>query len=340
MNRALSAPQLWRGCRKLRFQNPFRAGPRAGSRPRPPQATIADFAPALIATKPVKPCDGGVFWALNSLLISERIRGKTGWIRPRPSQARTRHKTQPNSNPARSLPQPNWLLAASLSALSALRLRNEPGFVGAPTVARLPQAAFSASVPHGAARRFLSLASPRNHRQFRSCFDSGKARQTVRWRRFWGLEFAPDFRADTRQNRLDSAQAQPSPNPAQTPTRTQPQPNWLLTACLSASSALCLRNEPGFAASKWQCGRRKPFFSKPVQREDANRFCRRPCPEKRRLFRSCFDSNKACQTVRWRRFWGLEFAPDFKAASGWTERARPKPCAARAFGSVRFTPGW
>ena len=82
MNRALPPPQLWRGCRKLRFQNPFRAEPRAGSRPRPPPATIADFAPALIATKPVKPCDGGVFGALNSLLISERQAANQAAFRP------------------------------------------------------------------------------------------------------------------------------------------------------------------------------------------------------------------------------------------------------------------
>ena len=82
MNRALPAPQLWRGCRKLRFQHPFRAGPRAGSHPRPPPATIADFAPALIATKPVKPCDGGVFGALNLLLISERQATNQAAFRP------------------------------------------------------------------------------------------------------------------------------------------------------------------------------------------------------------------------------------------------------------------
>ena len=33
---------------------------------------ITGFAPALIAAKPVKPCDGAVFWALNLLLKKER----------------------------------------------------------------------------------------------------------------------------------------------------------------------------------------------------------------------------------------------------------------------------
>ena len=125
--------------------------------------------------------------------------------------------------------------------------------------------------------------------------------------------------------------------PSLKPAKTTPENHHLSSLGLIRS---CLRNEPGFAASQWQCGCRKPCFSKPVQHEGANRFCRRPSPEKRRLFRSCFDSSKARQTVRWRRFRGLEFAPDFKAASGWTERARPKPCAARVFGSVRFAPGW
>ena len=82
MNRALPPPQLWRGCRKLRFQNPLRAGPRAGCRPRPPPATIADFAPALIAAKPAKPCDRGVFGALNLLLISERKAANQAAFRP------------------------------------------------------------------------------------------------------------------------------------------------------------------------------------------------------------------------------------------------------------------
>ena len=34
-----------------------------------PGETIAHFAPALIAVKPVKPCDGGVLGALNLLLF-------------------------------------------------------------------------------------------------------------------------------------------------------------------------------------------------------------------------------------------------------------------------------
>ena len=40
-------------------------------RSRPHMKTRADFAIGLIAAKPVKPCDGGVFGALNSLSKTE-----------------------------------------------------------------------------------------------------------------------------------------------------------------------------------------------------------------------------------------------------------------------------
>ena len=38
----------------------------------------------LIAAKPVKPCDRGVFGVFNSLLIPERENSKTGSIQPNP----------------------------------------------------------------------------------------------------------------------------------------------------------------------------------------------------------------------------------------------------------------
>ena len=50
---------------------------RAGAASRPPiskrlfNKTIAHSAPALIAAKPVKPCDGGIFGALDLLLFSQ-----------------------------------------------------------------------------------------------------------------------------------------------------------------------------------------------------------------------------------------------------------------------------
>ena len=92
------------------------------------------FAPVLIAPKPVKPCDGGVFGALNLLLISEHGSGKAGWI----SFSKSAAQSQPKAS-------------ASLDRLSAAAirsgLRNEPGFA-------LPDCGASAEKP-----RFQSLFS-------------------------------------------------------------------------------------------------------------------------------------------------------------------------------------
>ena len=57
-----------------------------GRTPLPAAARAAEkdvcFATALIAAKPVKPCDRGVFAALNLLLIQERASGKSGRVQP------------------------------------------------------------------------------------------------------------------------------------------------------------------------------------------------------------------------------------------------------------------
>ena len=186
--------------------------------------------------------------------------------------------------------------AHHLSAPGLIRscLRNEPGFAASQWQCGCRKPCFSKPVQHEGANRFCRRPSPEKRRLFRSCFDSNKARQTVRWRRFRGLEFAPDFRAAS----SESGRVLPSLKPA----KAMPEAHHLSAPGLIRS---CLRNEPGFATSRLQCGGRKPCFSKPVQREGANRFCRRPRPEKQRLFRSCFDSSKARQTVRWRRFGAL-----------------------------------
>ena len=53
---------------------------------------------------------------------------------------------------------------------------------------------------HGSpAARFATTARPSQTSVFRYRFDSNEARQTVRWRRFRGLEFAPDSRANKQQ---------------------------------------------------------------------------------------------------------------------------------------------
>ena len=85
----------------------------------------------LIAAKPVKPCDRGVFWAFNLLLIPERKNSKTGSIQPNPTQS------QPG--PGTSMGFCNGLLA---SPSIRFCLRSEPGFAGARAAARLLQAAF------------------------------------------------------------------------------------------------------------------------------------------------------------------------------------------------------
>ena len=79
------------------------------------------FATSLIAAKPLKPCDGGVFGALNLLLISERARsGKAGWIPFSPSAARNRIR-EASPKPARRLigfrPPPFALVCAMNRAL-------------------------------------------------------------------------------------------------------------------------------------------------------------------------------------------------------------------------------
>ena len=43
---------------------------------------------------------------------------------------------------------------------------------------------------------WAAARAPGNHRFFRYGFNSNEARQTVRWRRFRGLEFAPEKRAN------------------------------------------------------------------------------------------------------------------------------------------------
>ena len=137
-------------------------------------------------------------------------------------------------------------------------------------------------------------------RLFCSCFDSAQARQTVRWRRFRGLLFAPDSRAAN--GKAARIQAKPAPNP--NPARMRPELasfDDLPCALVFMASGICL-------APELRRSSRKRCFSEPVHRPAARRFCRCLRFGKRRLFRSCFDSAHARQTVRWSRFRGLEFA--------------------------------
>ena len=89
---------LRRGFRKTRFQSLFSAGPRTVFCRRPHPGNSVYFAPDLIAAKPVKPCDRGVFWALNLLLILKQANGKAGGGSAQP-------------NPAQPKPEPKLVFA-------------------------------------------------------------------------------------------------------------------------------------------------------------------------------------------------------------------------------------
>ena len=90
----LALPGLWRICRKAAFSEPVQR--RAVNCFLPPSApgNSVYFAPCLIAAKPVKPCDRGVFGALNLLLILKRANGKAGGgsDQPNPTQPKPKSK--------------------------------------------------------------------------------------------------------------------------------------------------------------------------------------------------------------------------------------------------------
>ena len=77
-----------------------------------------------------------------------------------------------------------------------------------------------------------------------------------------------------------------------------------------------LRNEPDLPCLDCGAAAEKPRFRNLFSAGPRTVFCRCPCPRKQRLFRSWFDSRQARQTVRWRCFWGLEFALFFVVKRG------------------------
>ena len=100
-------PKLRHMGHKPCFQSLFSAKPRTVL-PLPRFPGIAVFsAPALIAAKPQKPCDGGVCGALNSLLTSERTSPQSGLDS-------VQHKNRQNLNPARSSISFRWLAPFAL----------------------------------------------------------------------------------------------------------------------------------------------------------------------------------------------------------------------------------
>ena len=171
-------PDCGASAEKPRFQSLFSAGPRTVFCRRPHPGNSVYFAPGLIAAKTVKPCDGGVFGALNSLLISEQKKSRkraerqagfrSAQAQPKPctNLAQTQHKPstnpaqtqpKPSPNPARTQPEPSPKSAqsqpkasASLDRLLADRhslwFTQRTGLCFAQIAARLLQAAFSEPV--------------------------------------------------------------------------------------------------------------------------------------------------------------------------------------------------
>ena len=117
----------------------------------------AHFATTSIAPKPEKPCDGGVFRALNSL-----------------------PKREQNTR-IRAAPSLRFVPAARICAASGHERRPQP---------RLTRRLLGKGAQHFARRAFHHVGQskrdsrPPQANAFRYYFDSSKARQTVRWRRF------------------------------------------------------------------------------------------------------------------------------------------------------------
>ena len=178
---------------------------------------------------------------------------------------------------------------------------------------------------HGSpAARFATTARPSQTSVFRYRFDSNEARQTVRWRRFWGLEFAPDSRANKRLGQP----CRDEPGLASLCWTDQPGPTKPNQAQLNpakpAESGLNCARRPALSGIRHERRVRSPV-SRAVCRATAfrpcalhhggpaARFATAAYPPQASVFRYHFDSNKARQTVRWGRFLGLEFAPEKRA---------------------------
>ena len=149
----------------------------------------AHFATTSIATKPEKPCDGGVFRALNSL-----------------------PKREQNTR-IRAAPGLRFVPAARICAASGHERRPQPRFTRR-WLGKGAQHFTRRAFHHGGQSKRGSR--PPQASVFRYHFDSSKARKTVRWGRFRPPEFAPEKRVERpHQGRwLASALAAFSPQPA------------------------------------------------------------------------------------------------------------------------------
>ena len=154
----------------------------AASLPRPrrknPHSFGLFFATDSIATKPAKPCDGGVFGGFYLLLLLQRNRGchpgvavrtmKAGnaVLRPHPSQSRTNQSDVLRQKAAEPRP---FAAARAGPAFSPLAGGICTGSRN--SLMNWPRTAFATPVPQ-------------KHLLFRYRFDSNQVPKTVRWRRF------------------------------------------------------------------------------------------------------------------------------------------------------------
>ena len=162
---------------KTAFRNQLGAGPQTGflvaaRTPKP----IAAFAPALIAAKSLKPCDRGIFGALNPLLKMKRnVPGAAAASGIRFHACGWSCSSFPASIQGQTVNRIGLLLVTPGLRFHAF------GWVATAFRNRFGAAANQFCQPPRAIG---------NHRWSRSCFDSSKAPETVRWRHFRGLESA------------------------------------------------------------------------------------------------------------------------------------------------------
>ena len=199
----------------------------------------------MIAPKPLKPCDGGVFGAFYLLLIRERQTTRRPAFRP--SQIR------PKSAPFSGLPMHSCFVANKAWT--------------APRAQRGCRGIFqnlSSAPPHAV---LASVCALENAVQFHSRFNSNKARQTVRWRRFRGLLFAPDSRAAN--GKAARIQAKPKPNP--NPARMRPE----LASFDDLPMRSCFHGERDLSCARTAAQQPKAVFFRTCPAPRRKPFCRR-----------------------------------------------------------------
>ena len=186
--------------------------------------SAAHSAPNLIAAKPVKPCDGGVFGAFYLPSTKEQKAPRNG-LPPACKGGQRCKKTLREGGALRiadcglrmqlaickcSQPPPGRSARGSWSGLAGIgragtgraSLRRQPADIQRRIQAK---GRHETAIKQPPPRRFLHRFRHPFRRLFRSQLDSSQARQTVRWGRFWGLLFAPEKRAKAPRHGLPPA---------------------------------------------------------------------------------------------------------------------------------------